>query len=292
MDLKEAKIITAMVTPFDEKGAIAFEQLPKLVEHLLAHHTQGLILAGTTGESPTLTHDEEFELFQEVIKLVDGRVPLICGVGTNDTRDSVNFVREVAKVPGIAAGLAVVPYYNRPNQEGLYQHFKTISEASDLPIILYNVPGRTADNLTVETTLRLAELPNIIGIKECQGLDALTEIVAGAPEDFLVFTGEDSLAFPAYAVGANGVISVASHLLGNEIHSMYAALDRGDVKEAARLQRFLLPRMNALFSVSSPAPVKALLNRQGINVGPLRLPLVPCSEEEAAGIFKVFDQKK
>ena len=206
--LKNAQIITALVTPFKANGEINFEVLPKLIEHLLAHHTQGIVLAGTTGESPTLTHDEELELFRVVQEIVAGRVPLIAGIGTNDTRDSVIFTQEVADFGGFAAGLAVVPYYNKPSQEGLFQHFTAIADASDLPIVLYNVPGRTVAQLTPETSLRLAQLPNIIAIKECTGVENLTYLIEQAPEDFLIYTGEDGLAFHAKALGAHGVISV------------------------------------------------------------------------------------
>jgi 4-hydroxy-tetrahydrodipicolinate synthase len=290
MNLKKATIITAMVTPFDETGAIDYSKLPALIEHLLSQHTEGLILAGTTGESPTLTHDEEIELFHEVIRLVAGRVPIICGIGTNDTRDSVEFVKEISAIKGIDAGLAVVPYYNKPNQAGLYAHFKAIAEASDLPIILYNVPGRTVASLDVATTLKLAELKNIIAIKECAGLDALTELIEKAPNDFLVYTGEDGLAFANKTLGGQGVISVASHILGNEMYEMYQALEAGELATAAGIQRKLLPKMNALFSVPSPAPVKAALNHLGIEVGELRLPLVPCSTEEKQTIISILDQ--
>lgn len=287
--LKNAKIITALVTPFHEDGSINFDALPKLIEELLAHHTQGLILAGTTGESPTLTHDEELEFFAAVQKIVAGRVPLIAGIGTNDTRDSVTFVKEVAEFGGFAAGLAVVPYYNKPTQEGLYQHFKAISEASDLPIILYNVPGRTVASLDVNTTVRLAQLPNIIAVKECTGVDNLAYLVEKAPHDFLIYTGEDGLAFHAKALGAHGVISVASHTNGDDFYDMFTALEAGNLGKAAHIQRQLLPKIDALFSVSSPAPVKAVLNHRGFEVGPLRLPLVACSPAEAAAIIKIVE---
>lgn len=290
MILKDAKIITALVTPFDEKGEINFKALPKLIEHLLATHTQGLVIAGTTGESPTLTHDEEIELFKVVIEIVKGRVPLIVGVGTNDTRDSVEFVKEVAALDGIDAGLAVVPYYNKPSQEGLYQHFSAIANASDLPIILYNVPGRTGTSLDVVTTLRLAENKNIIAIKECHGLDAITELVSQAPNEFLVYTGEDSLAFASKAVGAQGVVSVASHVLGDQYFAMFQALETGDIKLAGQLQQAILPKASALFSVPSPAPVKAVLNHLGYNVGPLRLPMVACTDAESKRIIEIIEE--
>ena len=289
MDLKNATIITAMVTPFDKENHIDFNELPKLVEHLLANHTEALILAGTTGESPTLTHDEEIELFHEVIRIVDGRVPIICGVGTNDTRDSIEFVKEISSIKGIDAGLAVVPYYNKPNQEGLYQHFKAIAESSDLPIILYNVPSRTIIKLEPETTLRLAQIENIIGTKECSGADVIAELVEKAPKEFLVYTGDDPEAFSVKALGGQGVISVASHLFGNEIYDMFEAIDNEKLNEAAKIHRMLLPKMQALFIVPSPAPVKAALNKRGIPVGGLRLPLVECTPEEKEKILNMLD---
>ncbi|MDO4666364.1 MAG: 4-hydroxy-tetrahydrodipicolinate synthase [Streptococcus sp.] len=289
-DLKNARIITALVTPFYEDGTINFKALPKLIEHLLAHHTEGLILAGTTGESPTLTHDEELELFSEVQRIVNGRVPLIAGIGTNDTRDSVQFAREVDEFGGFVAGLAVTPYYNKPNQEGLYQHYKTISEASNLPIMIYNVPGRTVAGLTVETSLRLAQLPNIIAIKDCTGVDTIAHLVENAPEDFLVYTGEDGEAFHAKALGAQGVVSVASHTNGDDFYEMFTALDTGNIQEAARIQRQLLPKVEALFSTTSPAPLKAVLNHQGFEVGPLRLPLVECTNTEAEEVIRIVEK--
>ena len=288
-DLKKARIITALVTPFKEDGGINFEALSKLIEHLLAHHTEGLIIAGTTGESPTLTHEEELELFAAVQKIVKGRVPLIAGIGTNDTRDSVEFAREVDKFGGFAAGLAVTPYYNKPTQEGLYQHYKAIAEASNLPIIIYNVPSRTVAGLTVETSLRLAQLPNVIAIKDCTGIDTLTHLVENAPQDFLIYTGEDGQAFHAKAIGAQGVISVAAHTNGDDFYEMFSALDEGNLKKAAQIQRQLLPKIEALFSVTSPAPLKAVLNSQGFEVGPLRLPLVACTEQEKAVILSFFE---
>lgn len=248
-----------------------------------------MIIAGTTGESPTLTHEEELELFAVVQKIVKGRVPLIAGIGTNDTRDSVEFAREVDKFGGFAAGLAVTPYYNKPTQEGLYQHYKAIAEASNLPVIVYNVPSRTVAGLTVETSLRLAQLPNIIAIKDCTGIDTLTHLVENAPQDFLIYTGEDGQAFHAKAIGAQGVISVAAHTNGDDFYEMFSALDEGNLKKAAQIQRQLLPKIEALFSVTSPAPLKAVLNSQGFEVGPLRLPLVACTEKEKASILPFFE---
>ncbi|GFH42270.1 4-hydroxy-tetrahydrodipicolinate synthase [Lactococcus hodotermopsidis] len=287
--LKKAQIITALVTPFKKNGDINFAVLPKLIEHLLSHHTDGLVLAGTTGESPTLTHDEELELFRVVQEIVKGRVPLIAGIGTNDTRDSIIFTQEVAAFGGFAAGLAVVPYYNKPSQEGLFQHFTAIANASTLPIILYNVPSRTAAQLTPETTLRLAQHPNIIAIKECTGVENLACLIEHAPSDFLIYTGEDGLAFHAKALGAKGVISVAAHTNGTDFYDMFEKLDKGDIQGAAKIQRQLLPKINALFSLPSPAPLKAVLNHLGFEVGPLRLPLVAATSSETKTILQKLD---
>ena len=285
--LRDVKLITALITPFHEDGSINDDALPELIEHLLAHHTEALLLAGTTAESPTLTHDEELELFAAVQKIVNGRVPLIAGVGTNDTRDSIEFAKEVAKFGGFAAGLAIVPYYNKPSQEGMYQHFKAIADASDLPIIIYNIPGRVVVEMAPDTMLRLAEHPNIIGVKECTSLANMAYLIEHKPEDFLVYTGEDGDAFHAMNLGANGVISVASHTNGDEMHAMLEAIGNSDLKTAAAIQRKFIPEVNALFSVPSPAPVKAVLNHLGFEVGPLRLPLVACTSEEAKRIIKV-----
>lgn len=286
-DLRDVKIITAMITPFKEDGSINFDVLPELIEHLLAHHTEGILLAGTTAESPTLTHEEELELFGAVQKIVNGRVPLIAGIGTNDTRDSIEFAKEVAAFGGFAAGLAIVPYYNKPSQEGMYQHFKAIADATDLPIIIYNIPGRVVVEMTPETMLRLAEHPNIIGVKECTSLANMAYLIEHKPEDFLVYTGEDGDAFHAMNLGADGVISVASHTNGDEMHEMISAIAQQDIKTAAAIQRKFIPKVNALFSYPSPAPVKAVLNYLGFEVGPLRLPLVPCPVEDAKRIIKV-----
>lgn len=285
--LKESKIITAMITPFHEDGSINFDALPDLVEHLLAHHTEGILLAGTTAESPTLTHKEELELFAAVQKIVNGRVPLIAGVGTNDTRDSIEFAKEVAAFGGFAAGLAIVPYYNKPSQEGMYQHFKAIADASDLPIIIYNIPGRVVVEMTPDTMLKLAEHPNIIGVKECTSLDNMAYLIEHKPENFLIYTGEDGDAFHAMNLGADGVISVASHTNGDEMYEMFKAIEMSDIKKAAAIQRQFIPKVNALFSYPSPAPVKAVLNYLGLEAGPLRLPLVATPEEDAKRIIKV-----
>lgn len=289
--LKNAHIITALITPFLDNGEINFDAYEPLIEKLLAENTQGFVLAGTTAESPTLTHDEELAIFKKVNEIAAGRVPLIAGVGTNDTRDSINFVKEVAELGYIDAGLAVVPYYNKPSQEGLYQHFKAIAESSDLPIMLYNIPGRTVAQLELPTILRLTELENIIAIKDCRTLEDLTELIDAVPEDFLVYTGEDGFAFHSHILGAQGVISVASHVLGKELLELIITSDQGDRLGAAKKQATYLKKVNALFSISSPAPVKAVLNHQGYQAGGLRLPLVAATDAEARAIIEIVEKK-
>lgn len=290
-ELQNCQLITALVTPFNDDGSINFAALPKLIEYLLENHSQALLLAGTTAESPTLTHEEELELFAEVQKIVNGRVPLIAGIGTNDTRDSVDFAKEVAEFGGFAAGLAIVPYYNKPSQEGLYQHFKAIADASTLPIIIYNIPGCVVVDLHPDTLLRLAKHPNIIGVKDCSNLDHLAYLIENKPKDFLIYSGEDGQAFHAMNLGADGLISVASHTNGPEIFDMFRAIAENDIKKAAQIHRRFLPKVNALFSQPSPAPVKAVLNELGIAVGPLRLPLVACNRQEAEAIINIVLDK-
>lgn len=289
MEIKTANIMTAMVTPFDDRGDIDYEKTKALIDYLLANGTQGLVVGGTTGESPTLTHDEKLTLYQKTVEFVAGRVPIIAGTGSNNTAETVAFTKEVSNIKGIDAALVVVPFYNKPSQAGLYEHFKAVANASDLPIMMYNVPGRTGISMDAKTTIRLAQFDSIIGTKECAGLDAMSEIIEGAPAGFLVYSGEDNLTFPAKCIGATGIISVASHVLGNEMAEMYRLLEEGLVADAARIHRGLVPKMNSLFSVSSPAPVKASLNQLGISVGSLRLPLIPCNMEEEQAIFNALE---
>ena len=260
----------------------------RMVDYLLQNNADFLCVLGTTAETPTLTEEEKKTIKKMVIDRVNGRIPILLGVGGNNTRAIVETLKN-DDFTGVDAILSVVPYYNKPSQEGIYQHYKAIAEASNLPVIVYNVPSRTVAGLTVETSLRLAQLPNIIAIKDCTGIDALTHLVENAPQDFLIYTGEDGQAFHAKAIGAQGVISVAAHTNGDDFYEMFAALDEGKLKKAAQIQRQLLPKIEALFSVTSPAPLKAVLNSQGFEVGPLRLPLVACTEEEKAYILPFFE---
>lgn len=288
MDIQQARIITAMVTPFDQDKKVDNQKLKAFIEYLIANGTEGLVVGGTTGESPTLTHDEKIALYQKTVEYVAGRVPIIAGTGSNNTEETIAFTKEVEQIKGIDAALVVTPYYNKPNQAGLYAHFEAVAKNTSLPIVLYNVPGRTGVSIDPETTIQLSEIDNIAGIKECAGLDAMSEIIAHTADDFMVYTGEDNLAFASRAIGANGVVSVASQIYGNEMKQMYDALDNGNIKEAAKTSAMLIPKMDSLFSVPSPAPTKFLLNHNGVDVGSLRLPLVECTTEEQERILNAY----
>ncbi|AKP47314.1 MULTISPECIES: 4-hydroxy-tetrahydrodipicolinate synthase [Bacillus] len=284
------RISTAMVTPFDSKGNIDFRKTTQLVEYLIENGTDSLVVSGTTGESPTLTTEEKIALFQHVKKVANGRVPIIAGTGSYNTQATVELTKKAEEV-GVDAILLVTPYYNKPNQEGLYQHYKTVAEATSLPIILYNVPGRTGVTLQPETVIRLSRIPNIVAVKEASGnLDAMAEIIANTDDDFALYSGDDALTLPVLAIGGNGVISVASHIVGNEMQEMITAFFDGDLSKAAKLHQKLLPLMRGLFAAPSPVPVKTALQMKGMDPGPVRLPLVPLTEEERNKLAELLNR--
>lgn len=274
------KVITAMVTPFDEKGIIHRTSVHQLVHHLHENGTDSIVVAGTTGEGPTLTKREKLALF-EWVKEASNDHQVIANIGSNNTKESIEFAQEVEK-NGLADALLVVnPYYNKPSQEGLYQHFKAIAESVDLPIMLYNIPGRTSVNLTAETCIRLAEIPNIVAVKESSGdLAQMAHIIAHTADDFDVYSGDDPLTLPLLAVGGCGVVSVASHIIGNEIQEMIVAYTKGNPTYAAHLHRKLLPFFEGIFFVTNPVPIKYMVNQLGIHTGDVRLPLVPLNKSE------------
>lgn len=282
------QVLTAMVTPFDDNGEIDFNAAKTLVEHLIANGTDGLVVAGTTGESPTLTTKEKIELFKCVVEAAAGRVPVIAGTGSNNTKASISLTK-LAEETGVDGIMLVAPYYNKPSQEGVYQHFKTIAESTSLPVMLYNIPGRSVVNISVETIVRLSEIPNVVSIKEASGdLDAMAEIISKTPSDFTLYSGDDGLTIPVLAIGGAGVVSVASHIIGNEMQKMINAFKNGDVQKAAATHRNLLPIMRVLFIAPSPSPVKAALNLNGTQVGGVRLPMVPLSNEEQSALEKAL----
>ena len=274
------RVSTAMVTPFDKNGHIDFGKTTQLVNYLIDNGTDSLVITGTTGESPTLSKEEKLALFDHVVKVVKKRIPVIAGTGSNNTYASIELTKKAESL-GVDAIMAVGPYYNKPNQEGLYQHFKAIAEATALPLMVYNIPGRSSVNIQPETIIRLSEIPNIVAVKEASGdLSAMARIISNTPEDFVLYSGDDSLTIPVLSIGGAGVISVASHVIGNEIQEMVKAFIDGENAKAAKLHQHLLPLMQGLFAAPSPGPVKTALQINGLDVGSVRLPLVGLTQQE------------
>jgi len=279
---KPGRLLTAMVTPFDEEGKVDYKQAKKLALALLNSGSEGLVVVGTTGESPTLVREEEIRLFAEIKSVAGKRGIIVAGTGSNSTAEAMEATKEAERT-GVDACLLVVPYYNKPSQEGLYQHFKTIARSTTLPCILYNVPSRTVASLSDDTVIKLSQIDNIIGIKEASGdLDQISKIISSTGEDFYIWSGNDSDTLPILALGGYGVVSVASHLVGNHIREMIENFISGKTDEAAAIHHHLLPLINALFIVSNPSPIKYALNHIGFPVGKPRLPLVEPDEKSMA----------
>ncbi|EAZ90325.1 4-hydroxy-tetrahydrodipicolinate synthase [Crocosphaera chwakensis] len=273
------KVITAMVTPFDQEGNINYEMAEKLAIHLVNNGSDSLLLCGTTGESPTLSWSEKSQLFQVVKKAVGAKTKVLAGTGANSTQHAIEMTQKVVKM-GLDGSLQVVPYYNKPPQEGLYEHFKKIAESvGNFPIILYNIPGRTGQNMSPETIAKLAEINNIIAIKEASGnLEQACKIRRMTDPSFLVYAGDDFLTLPLLTVGGIGVISVASHLVGTQMQQMITAFNNNQGIKASEINVKLFPLFKVLFCTTNPIPIKAALNLQGWQVGSVRLPLVELSE--------------
>ncbi len=275
---KIGRLLTAMVTPFDSQGEVDYRQAKKLALALLDSGSDGVVVSGTTGESPTLTKEEKLRLFAEIKSAVADRGVVVAGTGNNDTKESQEVTREAEKI-GVDACLLVVPYYNRPTQQGLWEHFRSIAQSAALPCIIYNVPSRTVTSLNASTLIKLSQIDNIVGVKEASGdLGQIAAIIEGTRGDFLVYSGNDSDTFPLLALGGYGVISVASHLVGIQIKGMMDKFLNGEVQEAAKIHRYLLPLIHALFIVSNPMPLKWALNYLGFPVGKPRLPLIEADE--------------
>lgn len=281
------RLITAMVTPMKPDLSVDYDRAAELARYLAASGSDGLVVSGTTGESPTLTKAEKLKLFETVVRAVGDKVAVIGGTGSYNTAETIELTREAEKT-GIHGVLLVTPYYNKPPQEGLYQHFKAVAGATSLPCILYNVPSRTSVNLAPQTTLRLAEIPNIVGIKECGDLGQLTEILSGAPENFRVWSGDDAATLPYLALGAFGIISVAAHVVGPQMQEMIQAHLAGQNAQAAAWHRRLSPVFKGLFAVTNPVLVKAALEMTGFPVGPLRPPLVIATAKEQEALRGVL----
>jgi 4-hydroxy-tetrahydrodipicolinate synthase len=283
---KLGRVLTAMVTPFTESGEVDYGQAKKLASALLDSGNDGVVLAATTGEAPTLTWDEEMRLINEVKSVVGDRGTIVAYSGSNSTTEAVEATRGAEKI-GVDACLSVVPYYNKPNQEGIYQHFKAVAEATSLPIIMYNIPSRVVVNMTPETIVRLSQIDNIVGVKEANGdMAHVAQVISNAREGFCIWSGNDNDTFLIMALGGYGTIGVATHLVGRQIKEMMDSVLNNDVVKAAAIHRRLVPLVNVLFIQPNPSPVKYALNHIGMRVGNPRLPLIPPDEKSAEKIVE------
>ena len=282
------RVLTAMVTPFKDNGDVDYDMARKLAVTLLDAGSDGLVVAATTGEAPTLSWDEELEMFRVVKDAMAGRGSLVAYTGSNSTSEAVHATRDAEKI-GVDACLSVVPYYNKPSQEGIYQHFRAIAEATSLPIIMYNIPGRVVVNMTPETIIRLSQIPNILGVKEANGdLEHTARVISGVRDGFLVWSGNDNDTFPIMCLGGYGVIGVVTHLVGKQVAKMIDLVVNNDVHAAASLHRDMVPLVKALFVEPNPAPVKYALRKVGLNVGKPRLPLVDVTDKLAGDIDAIL----
>lgn len=287
------EVITAMVTPFNSKREIDYDKAEELTKYLINNGSDALLVAGTTGEGPTLTHEEEFELLSTVKRANANKAKIIMNAGSNCTETAIRSAKWAQK-EDVDAILSVVPYYNKPSQNGIIEHFSAIAESVDLPIILYNIPGRTGVNMLPETVATLAEkYSNIVAIKQsCGNMDAITEMKLYCPEDFSIYSGDDSLTLPMMSLGARGVISVASHIFGKELKSMIRNYKTGNSIAALNMHKRLYPAFKKLFMAPNPTPVKAALAHNGIIENVVRRPLVELSQADKKELFMVLDEVK
>lgn len=273
------RLLTAMITPFHPDESVNLEAAARVARHLVDTGSDGIVVTGTTGESPTLSTEEKLSLYRVVKQAVGDRAQVVAGTGNYNTRESIELTQEAERI-GVDGAMLVVPYYNNPPQEGLYRHFRAIAESTKLPIILYNIPARSPRNMEASTTLRLAEIPNIVAIKEASGkLEQIAEIIGKAPAGFRLYSGDDSATLPLMSMGGYGIISVAAHLVGREIKQMIEAFVAGRPDEAAQLHARLLPLFQACFCQPNPIPLKAGLNLMGLDAGGVRLPLVNADDK-------------
>ena len=288
-DPRLGRMIPAMVTPFDENRELDLNRVEELADRLATGGADALVINGTTGESPTVFYPQKIELFKAAVHAVAGRVPIIANVGDNCTADTVDFAGDVEKL-GVDAFMCVVPYYNKPPQEGLYQHFATIARATELPIVLYNIPGRCVVNMTAETTLRLAhDFDNIVAVKEASGnFEQIKQIIDGAPEGFVVYSGDDSATYDIMKLGGAGVISTIGNVAPARMKEIVDLCAAGKWDEAYAAHEKLLPLMDGLFETSNPILVKEALKLVGFPVGGVRLPLVDATEEQSARLAGIM----
>ncbi|OEG00493.1 4-hydroxy-tetrahydrodipicolinate synthase [Vulcanibacillus modesticaldus] len=284
------RLVTAMVTPFNQDQEIDLKETKKLVDHLIATGTEAIVVAGTTGESPTLTKDEKLLLFEKVLEFANGRAKVIAGTGTNNTKTSIELTKAAEQI-GVDGVMLVAPYYNKPSQEGLYNHFKAIAAETKLPIMIYNIPGRTGVNIQAKTLIELSKIDNIVSVKEASGdLTQMGEIIKNTADDFYLYSGDDKLTLPVLSIGGYGIVSVASHLVGDQMKDMINSYLKGNNSLAASIHLDLLEFFEAIFVAPNPAPIKYLLNNNGFNVGSVRLPLVTVTDEQSNYLNQVYQK--
>lgn len=282
-------VSTALVTPFTPQETVDYDQLQELVRHLLATGSESLVVNGTTGESPVLTHEEKIAVIQAVVKEVNGKVPVIAGTGSNNTAQTIAFTKEVETL-GVDGCMVVVPYYNKPNQRSLEAHFTAIANQAEKPLMLYNIPGRSVVNMTAETTAKLSQHPRVQWMKEASGdMEQIAEVLSTSSSGLTVYSGDDGLTLPLYTIGAAGIVSVASHIVGNEMQQMLQAFREGQHEKAARYHKLLLPVFNQLFTVPNPTVVKYALSKLHGFSETVRLPLLTLTESEKVQFDQVWD---
>lgn len=282
------RVLTAMVTPFDKNLEVDYEKAQELAQYLIANGNDGVVVAGTTGESPTLSKTEKINLFKAIKEAVGSKGQVIAGTGSNSTKDSIELTKAAEEI-GVDGVMLVVPYYNKPPQAALYQHFATIAETTNLPILLYNVPGRTATNMLPDTVFKLSQIPNIVAIKEASGeMDQVSAIKSLVSDEFLIFSGDDSLTLPILSLGGHGIISVAGHIVGKEIKEMIDYYLDGNVEKAQKLHQRLFPVFKTMFITTNPIPVKTAVNLVGLQAGELRQPMISTTEEQKLKIIDVL----
>lgn len=283
------RVATAMITPFKQDGTINYPELERIINHLIENGTDAIIACGTTSENPTMSTEEKIEVVRFTVEKVAGRVPVIAGTGDNETAYSIMMTHK-AEENGADGIMLVTPYYNKPNQQGMYAHFTTIAKETKLPVMLYNVPGRTGANCKAETTVALSKIDNITCVKEASGdLDQMGDIIENVDPDFIVYSGDDGLTLPLLAIGGRGVISVASHVVGNDMQKMIKAFDEGRHADAAAIHRALLPLVRALFAQPNPSPIKYAMTKLGFDTLDVRLPMVEMTDDEKAAFDRIWD---
>ena len=288
--MKFGRVLTAMVTPFTDNGEVDYAEVKRLAVHLMENGNDSILACGTTAETPTLTHDEKLNVVKAIKEAVGPNVPVLVGCGGNDTASTIEAAKEM-EAAGADGLLVVAPYYNKPSQEGMYQHFEAVAEVTSLPVVLYNIPGRCGVNMTPELIARLAQIPNIVAVKEAGGsIEQVSQIKQLVEDDFIIYSGDDSLTLPMMAVGGYGVISVAAHVIGKEIHAMVDAYVDGRVAEAMEWHKKLYPMFKNLFITSNPVPVKYALSQIGFGNGKVRLPLVEANDAEKAVVHGTMEK--